>query len=63
MNEQLFHIYIGTAYQGAQRAPDAERAIARWARWACKSRLIFRAEPARSVQQLKQRKEKNSAAR
>jgi hypothetical protein len=53
-HEQLFHIYIGTKYQGPQKALNEQHAIIRFANKSGKSRLIYRAEHASTVQQLKQ---------
>lgn len=56
----LYHIYIGTQYQGPSRGNDAEHAILRFAKRAGKSVSIYQAKPARTVQQLKEPKPKAS---
>lgn len=50
----LFHVYIGTKYQGPIRANTLQQAVHLYARKVDRSPLIYRAEPARTVQELKQ---------
>jgi len=56
---QLFHIYIGTVYQGPIKAKDADHACVLYAKSTRKSRHIYHAMPAASVQQLKVAKPKD----
>lgn len=50
----LWHVYIGTAYQGAIRGQNAQHACARWASEQNRSSYIYNAKPAATVQQLKE---------
>jgi len=54
---ELFHIYVGTKYQGPVRADNKHQAVMLYAERAHKSPLIFHAKPAGRVQDLKQPKE------
>jgi len=54
---QLFHIFVGTQYQGPVRADNKHQAVLLYAERVHKSPLIFHAKPADvRVQDLKQPK-------
>ena len=51
--EKLYHIYVGTAYQGCVRGVSSLHAMGRWSKQTGLSQIILRAEEAKSVQAMK----------
>lgn len=57
----LYHIYVGTKYQGPQRGEDDRHAIILFAQKMDRSPLIFNAKPSAMVQDLKKPQRESDA--
>lgn len=60
MQQQFYHIYIGTAFQTSVYASSEQEAIRRHAAKVGRSPMIFQAKGAANVQDLKRPKERKN---